>query len=252
MLSTDNGFTDTGCWITKTGMFNSTVCGVPGAATASDFNGDGKTDILVTYQDADSYYPTYSLYISTGKSFVSMPLAMPVSNIDSIRDVNGDGKPDVIPVETSIGSPATRKHVYYFTGTGFKDGGYIDDKIHMAAAPGDFNGDGKGDRIWVDETANNANSLKYHLNKSPVPDFLSTVSNGMGGTTSIVYRPSSDFKNTDLPYAIPVVSSISFDDGFGNILERTYEYADGLYLRDEKEFRGFGWVKQTNPDGTTL
>ena len=55
-----------------------------------------------------------------------------------------------------------------------------------------------------------------------------------------------------LPFAVQTVSAITTNDGNGVVAETEYTYEDGLYDYDTREFRGFGKVVQTNPNGTVV
>ncbi|MCR4308079.1 MAG: hypothetical protein NUV80_05980 [Candidatus Berkelbacteria bacterium] len=111
---------------------------------------------------------------------------------------------------------------------------------------GDFNGDGITDAAYV-----NNNYWYTYLRKPPFPDLLTSVNNGVGGTTTITYKPSSQYNNNVLPYIVQTVSSISIDDGNGNTSTTNYTYSGGHHDIADREFRGFEYVKSTDPAGTT-
>ncbi|MCP4303430.1 MAG: hypothetical protein GY788_00815, partial [bacterium] len=75
--------------------------------------------------------------------------------------------------------------------------------------------------------------------------------NGVGGTTTITYKPSSQYNNKVFPLILQTVSSISVDDGNGNTSTTDYTYAGGLFDYETRELRGFEYVKVTDPAGTT-
>jgi RHS repeat-associated protein len=81
------------------------------------------------------------------------------------------------------------------------------------------------------------------------PDLLASVANGTGGVTRFDYTPSSRYPNTFMPFVIPVVSAISVDDGSKHPATTQYAYRGGIYDRQSREFKGFGQVDVTAPDG---
>jgi hypothetical protein len=69
------------------------------------------------------------------------------------------------------------------------------------------------------------------------PDLLSKIDNGIGGSYTITYKPSSAYSNQFLPYTVQTVSSIGVRDGV-NTFTTTYDYEGGLHSYKEKEFPG--------------
>ena len=119
---------------------------------------------------------------------------------------------------------------------------------------GDFNGDGISDAYfhWGDTGQN-----RLFLSGSTIPEVLTSISNGLGGTATIQYTSSSSYENTLLPFIVQTVSSVTLDDGLGvregeNPSTTSYTYSGGLYDYGDREFRGFEYATQTNPDGTTV
>ncbi len=114
---------------------------------------------------------------------------------------------------------------------------------------GDYNGDGKTDigffhmkeRQWY-----------FALTQGTIPDLLSRVDNGIGGSYSFEYVNSSSFDNTDedgiprLPMNYRVCSSLLVSDGLGRPVETRYRYARGYAFsgfidgRKETDYFGFG------------
>ena len=118
----------------------------------------------------------------------------------------------------------------------------------------DLNGDGLPDRVRNSSTSQN-DHWEVQINSDYIPDLLVGVDNGLGGSTTIAYNPSTKYQNNgsddkpDLPFPVPVVSSITSSDGRGSSYTTNYNYKDGLYSWTEREFRGFGYVKTTDPEG---
>jgi hypothetical protein len=118
--------------------------------TPGDFNGDGKTDLILTTKSG-SYW-----YISTGTGNSYSPYQaysrgdLTLGSVNyTPGDFNGDGKTDLI-VTTSSGS-----YWYISTGTGNSYSlyqAYARYDLTLGSVnytPGDFNGDGKTDVIMT-------------------------------------------------------------------------------------------------------
>ena len=65
---------------------------------------------------------------------------------------------------------------------------------------------------------------------------LSSITNGMGGTTTITYTPSSAWVNTMLPHGMimQTVSALTTIDGRGTSSTVNYQYAGGLEAMNEE------------------
>ncbi len=72
-------------------------------------------------------------------------------------------------------------------------------------------------------------------------DLLTSISNGLGGTTTVEYTPSSAWSNTYLPVGmiLQTVSSVTTSDGRGNTSTTNYSYEGGLWSNKERSFLGF-------------
>ncbi|MFN8627351.1 MAG: toxin TcdB middle/N-terminal domain-containing protein [Candidatus Binatia bacterium] len=100
------------------------------------------------------------------------------------------------------------------------------------------------------------------------PNLLEVMENGLGATTTLEYRPSTQWDNTggdgitDLPFNLWTVTRIERDDGMcdaaganclgvtgaAHTVATTYRYQDGRYDPTGREFRGFGAVEARDPD----
>jgi FG-GAP-like repeat len=110
--------------------------------TTGDFNGDGKTDMIVTSSTGSDWY------FSTGPGTWTLKYRRPDLPLGAATfvpgDFNGDGKTDVI-ITTATGS-----YWYFSNGDGTWTAPYIRGDLPLGAVsyvPGDFNGDGKTDVI---------------------------------------------------------------------------------------------------------
>ena len=163
----------------------------------------------------------------------------------AFADVNGDGKVDaifwdgngVLYVIPSNGSG------FDYNGRAYHNQGYFS---YSKSAFADVTGDGKADAIFW----NGNNDLYVVPSDGPIPDLLSSISNGIGATTNLTYKPSSSYTNTLLPFITQTLSSVTIDDGNGNQSTTTYDYSGGDFSYAEREFRGFEYVTATAPNGT--
>ncbi len=238
-LSTGSGFGSGGIWLDHGETFEA------GKAQYADMNGDGKSDLI--YQNSQN---EFWVSLSTGSGFASPSVWMDHGETfeagkAQYADMNGDGKPDLIYqnsqnefwVSLSTGSGFASPSVWMDHGETFEAG-----KAQYA----DVNGDGKADLIYQ----NSQNEFYTSLSDGSFPDLISTVSNGVGGTTTIAYIPSTQYVNDVLPFVVQTVSSISVNDGNGNTSTTNYTYSGGHYDIADREFRGFEYVKATDPVGT--
>ena len=120
---------------------------------------------------------------------------------------------------------------------------------------GDYNGDAKTD-IGIIHLKDSA---WYFANtRGTVPDLITRVKNGIGGTYTMEYDNSSRFDNTgdddvpDLPTNYKVCTRIHQDDGVGNRITHSYEYRNGYafsaYINGRKETDYFGFGEFTVRD----
>ncbi|MDA4848911.1 toxin TcdB middle/N-terminal domain-containing protein, partial [Hoeflea poritis] len=117
---------------------------------------------------------------------------------------------------------------------------------HMIGV-GDFNGDGIGDPIFNEDANSPSSWIWYSDYPDGTPGLLKSVTDELGGTVSLKYTPSSRFDHDFMPFVMPLVTSLSHDDGRGQVAETNYAYEGGKYDVTERRFLGFAKVTETKP-----
>ncbi|MEW6110051.1 MAG: SpvB/TcaC N-terminal domain-containing protein, partial [Nitrospirota bacterium] len=180
----------------------------------SDFNGDGKTDIMYLSRTSPL---KYMVMLNNGNGFqdpVSWHDYIPIFSWSQfwLSDFNGDGKTDIMYLSTS----PYKYMVMLNNGNGFQDPVSWHDYIPIFSWSqfwlSDFNGDGKTDIMYL-----STSPYKYMVMKNNSShDLVVSTSNGIGSIYTITYEPSSSYQNTLMPFILQTVSSITASDGIGN------------------------------------
>ena len=220
-----------------------------------DFNGDGKTDYMwVNAQNNTTY-----TYLATGNGqFASPETSSAGGNYAGLWDLytgdfNGDGKTDIL-----WGKAGSNPVVYLSKGNGTFSSAITSSATFPSGswkfAAGDFNGDGRADMIFLDAATSTTNRSRLVALTNPTTpkSLLQSIKNMTGGTTTFEYKSSASFSNTMLPYVMPLVTKLTRNDGLGNTAVTQYHYEKGLHNYPLREFWGFGYVKTTQPDGSTI
>jgi hypothetical protein len=264
-LSTGTGFTLPALWLSN--AFNSTNGWsnenlVPRRVV--DVNGDGKADIVG--------FASNGVYVSllTGTGFT--PPVLWLSNAFNstngwnnenivprqLVDVDGDGKADI------VGFASNGVYVSLSTGTGFNQPafwlpntfnsgtGWSNESL-VPRRFADVNGDGKADIVGFASNGVYVSNLTQ-----PAPDILSSITNGLGATTSISYKPLTDstvyskdsgavYPLMDIQAPMYVVSSVSSSNGIGSTYISNYNYVGAKSHLTGGGFLGFGQTVNTDP-----
>ncbi|MFZ0929598.1 MAG: toxin TcdB middle/N-terminal domain-containing protein [Syntrophobacteraceae bacterium] len=268
LLSTGSGFQpDTVWWRSALAYWNDDGQGQARPFLLADVNGDGLPDFVYngTSDGADS-----EIRVLLNRGHIN-PVDLNGFANDSywgvwgaettpfLTDFTGGGLPDfAYTTGGGMGLPVPLD-VMLNTKTGFaawKTWATIPSGYYGV---GDFNGDGISDFISEDTSGETFGVLPAN---GPVPDLIIGITNGIGGSYTINYTPSSASPNTNnqmLPFILQTVSSVSACDGNpsanggkGNITTTNYAYSGGYYDKATKQFWGFSDVKQTLQDGTTV
>ena len=231
-----------------------------------DMNGDGRVDWVASGAPDGSYDTTWLVLYNQGDGrfgFGSLErrsgaylsaLGDPVSNLGDVR-----------PVDTIAAGWHSLGETFHHV-TSVPDG-LSEQYAHVF----DLDSDGIPELVTSRAMAGNRWNVKkilYEDAESPhtKPHLLTKIEDGMGGSTYLRYRPSSDFVSSasdlpGLPFTTWVVTGIRRTDGLcdatpaywfslegnpclaeGHEVVEQIEYADGFFDGATREFRGFGKV----------
>ncbi len=226
-----------------------------------DVNGDGKTDLIQPWNNNGRL--GLNVYTSNGTgydlSFSSSDMGAGVSALVT-GDVNGDGKTDLIQPWNNNGSLGLI--VYTSNGTGYSQTWSSPNMGQGATAitwlTGDVNGDGKTDLIQPWNNNGRLGLLAYGAG-GMLPDLMTTVNNGLGGTVSVDYAPSPQVSGAVNPSSTgpgipntspqPLVTKVTTSDGRGGSYATSYEYWDTrVYPGTIPNQRNLGFASATARD----
>ncbi len=226
-------------------------------ALTGDFNGDGLTDIGIVNESTGAI----DVRFSTGSGWTAATNwigSFGGSNPHTSADFNGDGLTDAAYYNRSAGQ------IIYAPSTGISFGAPITLPLTFSLTSsddnpqvGDFNGDGIADPAVFNILSGSSQLALSSLtnpdsSNGAAPDVLRTIANGLGGTTTVKYQPSSlcgCAEESILPFVLPVVQQTKQEDGLGNSYTTTYLFHKGLYDGPTKEFRGFEEATVFDADG---
>ena len=214
---------------------------------SADFNGDGLSDFFGITEIGQLV-----VCFSNGQTFKTTPVVNNIGDIQyytlSVGDFNGDGLQDLFGFRRNH----DELHILISQGDGtFNKQSYDLNLPDFAQAfgYGDFDGDGKPDFLAHKKDY----AVRFFSTQSiGKPDILEQINYEKGATIDLEYEPSSKYENKKLPFVIPTLSKMTIDDGVddsNDVAETTYSYGGGLYNYEDREFRGFEWAEQYNPDG---
>jgi RHS repeat-associated protein len=245
-------------------------------AVVSDINGDGKSDLMMRRSSGWGVSSTTMFFLiskgSDSGASAPGPVFETVQNVTglfglnaaiwtsasfSAGDFNGDGRSDMLVrrASSSSGPPAA----YLLMANGISFNAAIDVSYTSGMTPskwdlsdfriGDYDGDGDHD-IFVHSYKGSLSLPQFFLpSASSFGNLVVGVSNGFGGSTAVVYQPSSRWSNTNNPPKRPTVSITTSNDGRGVIGSTQYSYAGGAWDSKERRSLGFRYVKMLDPTG---
>ncbi len=215
-------------------------------ATLVDLNGDGLLDIVTnSFQSIGMNTGHGWIHYSNSPWSNTFGYGNLVDGSTQFADINGDGLTDMIVAK---GDYAGGSRTLINTGFGWREdpNWAVSATFQYGRAQMmDLNGDNLSDIL-----ANDATGPSYALiNKGAPPDLLVKIDNGTGGITDVAYVSSKLFPATFFPFHIPVVSTVTASNSLGDSYQTSYQYAGGLWDVVSREFRGFDYVKITDPQG---
>lgn len=240
-----------------------------GTIAFPDINGDGLADVCARDKDG------IVCHLNTGGGFeLAQPVlgprwsgVTPVPSLDeptalapegwavearwrsiAFVDLNGDGRKDV------CGRASMGYECYVFGATGFAStaiaGPKIDDKYNGNFLDREYYGTIR----FVDYGAEGRPSVCVRSNKgiecwrnaAPFGDMLESVLERTGSTAEIAYAAGSS-EGSRIPVAVPVVKQIAYSAGNSSQqLVTKYEYGEGYFHINSRDFRGFARVTATD------
>lgn len=242
-------------------------------ARLEDINGDGLPDII---QSSNSSGEVRGVYLNNGTGWANYSSAwsIPVYFITDKRadngvrfaDLNNDGLTDIFADYANIST--TEKAAWINNGTGWVQSDswqppepFTKDGYNIGRRLADVNGDGLAD-IVIAHTNSTGSYAWSWIKNSTKPYMLKTITNELGGMTSIDYQNSTHFNNTGsdglsgIGFNIWVVEDADQDNSmqgtFGVVSNYSYSFLGGMYDYKNSEFRGFNQVNESRPDGTKV
>lgn len=117
----------------------------------------------------------------------------------------------------------------------------------------DFDGDGLVDHVYSDD---DSGKITAYLNSTGKTNLLKTVKNQLGARYSVEYTRKGN--TSEMPQSkwamtrVVVNDGMPDDDGGVHTYVTEYDYLQGVHDREERDFYGFGIVKEKRADGSSV
>ncbi len=215
--------------------------------TLVDINGDGLSDLAYVSTSNNKL----SVYLSNGTSMIDASPNLYLNTYNtSFADIDDDGMADMFNFDSS------NNHIFYKS----NGDGTFEPQVLVGGLPGGTPGGGIRAPLFVDMDGDGKFDVNFRLaNGKDAADCIKTITNPFGGKTEIFYKNSSGLPNNNIPFIMHPVETIKVYDGIietGATVDipdvTSYDYENGYYDYRERDFRGFGYVKKTNADGSTV
>lgn len=196
-------------------------------------------------QEIIGVYPNYS-WVAEFFSFGQKSL--------NVIDLNNDGFFDLI---SNVFDPGRAAYIYrYMLGTdqGFADlrdlnqfGQFGPNLLFSSSSVVffDFNNDGLIDIVDGQNKQYYPNLTATHFS----PGVLKTITDELGKKTTFTVVNSYQSTLSTTPFRFPILKKVEEEDGYSPNRSFTYEYFNPKYDRTEREFQGFGRVRETDTGG---
>jgi len=243
-----------------------------------DFNGDGKTDMLLTgYSDGDHHWSTWQIHLSKGNNafeIIDFPRLIDTKNKTIyVGDANGDGKDDIFAFDSKSSNSPRTSFIFINNGINLGQTTYftrynnnILDDVNTEKSSfyfGDFYGNGKVKYIWTYNGQSN-DGIVYAGGgfSEEVNNMLTSITDGLGNNIAIEYKPMSDnsvhqkgfvnaYPMTSFSSSIPLVSKVEQSNGIGGKSVISYKYKNALAHKRGRGLLGFEYFTTKNETNET-
>ncbi len=250
----------------------------PSGTTVADMNGDGLADLISPDNNAPNGVGNWNVCLSRGDGTFECArwAGRPNDNFLYLTgDFNGDGRTDVAQhyATSFTGNGVTQAPGWWVclsTGTGFNcshwgnsvpasgDTGSFNDSNLL----GDFEGSGKTDIAIKRTNASNAQEWAVIGPTGQPPDMMVKAKDGLGKEANFTYKALTDtsvgfytrgtlatFPAIDIQSPMYLVSSMSTNDGVGNL--RSFNYAYNSLVGHSQGAGLLGFASRTVTDALT-
>lgn len=224
-----------------------------------DVNDDDKADMVELYPAFGTY--TRRTWLSTGYGYklgaTDTSMAYAETSKQLVMDVNGDHRMDMVTLSPGFLGASTKRDIWLSTGSGFALGASDPTMGTYSCSKGtctsdflemDVNGDMRTEMVELYNTNIGLNKGRHIWNMGgAATDVLTSRTNEWGAKTTVSYKPSSAWANTNNPPLTQTVAAVTDDAGPGGAATTNYSYSGGAYYHPERTFLGFRTQRETKP-----